>query len=220
MMDAPTLLKEIERGILLGAIDEVPKLCKQAIEINIPAKNVLEAMEQGIRQVGEEYEKGEYFLPELIMAGKAMKDGFEILEPLIKVEKVAFTGTIVMGSVLGDVHDIGKNIVVSMLRSAGFNVVDLGINVPSETFVQKAKELGTDIIAASAYTSSTMWELRTVVEMVEDAGLRDRVMVIVGGASTNQAFATSIGADGWAVNAASAVGLVKHLLAERKGEGR
>ncbi len=220
MMDAPTLLKEIERGILLGAIDEVPKLCKQAIEINIPAKNVLEAMEQGIRQVGEEYEKGEYFLPELIMAGKAMKDGFEILEPLIKVEKVAFAGTIVMGSVLGDVHDIGKNIVASVLRSAGFNVVDLGINVPSETFVQKAKELGTDIIGASAYTSSTMWELRTVVEMVEDAGLRDRVMVIVGGAPTNQAFATSIGADGWAVNAASALGLVKRLLAERKGEGR
>ena len=104
-----------------------------------------------------------------------------------------------------------------MLRSAGFNVIDLGVDVPFETFIKKAEEVGADIIAASAYTSSTMWGLRTVIEMAEEAGLRNRgVKIIIGGAPTNQAFADSIGADGWAVDAPSAVKLVKRLLAERK----
>jgi len=216
-MNREELLKQIERGILNGSIDEVPKLCKKALEMNISVEDILEAMENGMKQVGDKYEKGEYFVPDLLVAGEAMKAGFKVLEPAIKVEKTTFPATIVIGSVFGDIHDVGKNIVAYMLRSAGFNVIDLGVDVPFETFIKKAEEVGADIIAASAYTSSTMWGLRTVIEMAEEAGLRNRgVKIIIGGAPTNQAFADSIGADGWAVDAPSAVKLVKRLLAERK----
>jgi methylmalonyl-CoA mutase cobalamin-binding domain/chain len=218
MTSSPDLLAQIERAVLLGSVDEVPRLCRQAVETNVPVENVLGAMRQGAQQTGEKYENGEYFVPDLLLTAAAMKEGFKVLEPLLDAEEAGAAGTVVIGTVFGDVHDIGKDIVAGMLRSAGFNVVDLGINVPSETFAEEAKRLGADVIAASAYTSTTMRELRTVIECAEDAGIRDQVLIVVGGAPTNQAFATGIGADGWAVDGPSAVGMVERLLAARKGQ--
>lgn len=217
MTSSPDWLAQIESGVLLGSIEEVPRLCRQAVETGVSLESILGAMRRGAQQTGERYEKGEYFVPDLLLTAAAMKNGFSVLEPLLSAEEAGAAGTIVIGTVFGDVHDIGKNIVAALLRSAGFRVVDLGINVRSEVFAEEAERQAADVIAASAYTSTTMRELRTVIECAEDAGIRDQVVIVVGGAPTNQAFATGIGADGWAVDGPSAVGMVERLLAARRG---
>jgi len=167
--------------------------------------------------VGKKYENKEYYIPDLIMSGEVMKGGLEILHPLMKVEKAEFAGSVVIGVVEGDVHDIGKNLVAIMLMGAGFEVHDLGIDNIAEKFVEKAKEVKPDIVAASAYTSTSMPHLRNVLTALRKSGVKDEVCYLIGGAPTTEDWAMSIGADGWAGDAVEAAKVASQLVKKRRG---
>jgi len=162
-------------------------------------------------EVGEKFSSGELFVPEMLMAAQAMKGGLEILKPLLATGQSSSKGTVVIGTVKGDLHDIGKNLVAMMMEGAGFDVVDLGVDVESEAFVKTASEKGADVIALSALLTTTMPAMETTVKAVKEAGVS--VKTIIGGAPVTQAFADQIGADGYSADAPGAVKLVKQLVA-------
>jgi 5-methyltetrahydrofolate--homocysteine methyltransferase len=161
--------------------------------------------------VGEKFSAGELFVPEMLMAAQAMKGGLEILKPLLASGQSTSKGTVVIGTVKGDLHDIGKNLVSMMMEGAGFDVVDLGVDVDSEAFVKAASDKGADVIALSALLTTTMPSMETTVKAVKEAGMS--VKTIIGGAPVTQAFADQIGADGYSADAPGAVKLVKQLVA-------
>lgn len=165
----------------------------------------------GITEVGQRFDRGEIYLPELILAADAMKAAVTICESAIPKEDLKVKKKVIMGTVAGDIHDIGKSIVCSFLSANGFEVYDLGREIPTETFVEKVREVDADVVGASALLTFTMDGQKQLVESLKEAGLRDKVKVIVGGAPVNQEWAASIGADGFAENAAAAVSLVKEL---------
>jgi 5-methyltetrahydrofolate--homocysteine methyltransferase len=161
-------------------------------------------------EVGEKFSTGELFVPEMLMAAQAMKGGLEILKPLLSSGQSSSKGTVVIGTVKGDLHDIGKNLVSMMMEGAGFEVVDMGVDVDSEAFVKAAAENGADVIALSALLTTTMPSMETTVKAVKEAGMT--VKTIIGGAPVTQAFADQIGADGYSADAPGAVKLVKQLV--------
>jgi 5-methyltetrahydrofolate--homocysteine methyltransferase len=211
-------LQAIKDCIIKGESNQMARLCQEALKKGIPAYEiVMKGMKGGMEVVGKKYESGEYFLPDLVLAGEIMKEGMSVLEPQLAAEGVKSRGTIIAGSVAGDIHDIGKNIVISMLRGAGFSVIDLGVNVAAETFLERAIELKADIVAASAYLSTTALELRDIVPLIhEDAS--GRIKVVVGGATVSQEFAREIGADGWAPDALQAVKVMDSIIRSKGGE--
>jgi 5-methyltetrahydrofolate--homocysteine methyltransferase len=211
-------LQAIKDCIIKGESNQMARLCQEALKQGIPAYEiVMKGMKEGMEVVGKKYEGGEYFLPDLVLAGEIMKEGMSVLEPQLAAEGVKSRGTIIAGSVAGDIHDIGKNIVISMLRGAGFSVIDLGVNVAAETFLERAIELKADIVAASAYLSTTALELRDIVPLIhEDAS--GRIKVAVGGATVSQEFAREIGADGWAPDALQAVKMMDSIIRSKGGE--
>lgn len=211
-------LQAIKDCITKGESTQMTRLCQEALKQGIPAYEiVMKSMNEGMEVVGKKYESGEYFLPDLVLAGEIMKEGMSVLTPQLAAEGVKSRGTIIAGSVAGDVHDIGKNIVISMLRGAGFSVIDLGVNVAAETFLERAIEHKADIVAASAYLSTTALELRDIVPLIhEDAG--GSIKVVVGGATVSQEFAREIGADGWAPDALQAVKVMDSIIHSRGGE--
>jgi corrinoid protein of di/trimethylamine methyltransferase len=162
-------------------------------------------------EVGEKFSAGELFVPEMLMAAQAMKGGLEMLKPLLASGQSSSKGTVVIGTVKGDLHDIGKNLVSMMMEGAGFEVVDMGVDVDSEAFVKAAAENGADVIALSALLTTTMPSMETTVKAVKEAGMT--VKTIIGGAPVTQAFADQIGADGYSADAPGAVKLVKQLVA-------
>jgi len=162
-------------------------------------------------EVGEKFSAGELFVPEMLMAAQAMKGGLEMLKPLLATGQSSSKGTVVIGTVKGDLHDIGKNLVSMMMEGAGFEVVDMGVDVDSEAFVKAAAENGADVIALSALLTTTMPSMETTVKAVKEAGMT--VKTIIGGAPVTQAFADQIGADGYSADAPGAVKLVKQLVA-------
>jgi 5-methyltetrahydrofolate--homocysteine methyltransferase len=162
-------------------------------------------------EVGEKFSAGELFVPEMLMAAQAMKGGLEILKPLLATGQSSSKGTVVIGTVKGDLHDIGKNLVSMMMEGAGFDVVDMGVDVASEAFVKAAADKGADVIALSALLTTTMPAMETTVKAVKEAGMA--VKTIIGGAPVTQAFADQIGADGYSADAPGAVKLVKQLVA-------
>jgi corrinoid protein of di/trimethylamine methyltransferase len=168
----------------------------------------------GLRSVGEKFGRGEMFLPDMMMAVEAMKEGMKVVQPELDRMKAAVKslGTVVIGTVYGDIHDIGKSIVATMLEMSGFKVVDLGVNVPAASFIQKVKELKPDVLGLSALLATTMREQKEVVEAVKREGLRERVKIIVGGAPVSEHWAREIGADGYGANAEMAVRLVRKLV--------
>jgi corrinoid protein of di/trimethylamine methyltransferase len=165
-------------------------------------------------QVGELYSTGEYFLPDLILGGEAMKAALEVLEPALKAagQERQVLGTVVLGTVKGDIHEIGKSLVGSMLSANGFEVYDIGIDVESSEFVAQARSTGADIVALSALLTTTMLHQREVIDHLAEAGVRDQVKVMVGGSPVTQAWADQIGADGFAEDAAGAVVVAKRLM--------
>jgi len=169
---------------------------------------------EGIKNIGNLFERGEIFLPELIMAAEAMKAGTEILMSEVRKRglNVKKLGKVVIGTVQGDIHDIGKNIVISMLEASGFKVIDLGVDVPAEEFIKKVKEVQPDVLGMSALLTTTAPEQSRVIEMLKDSGLRDKVKVIIGGAATSESWADEIGADAYAADAVEAVKKIKHLI--------
>ena len=169
-------------------------------------------MIRAMSQVGQNFQDGKAFVPQLLMAGRAMKAALEILKPLLAGQASTTLGRIVIGTVKGDLHDIGKNLVASMLEGCGFEVKNIGIDVPSDKFVEAVKDYNADILCMSALLTTTMTYMKDVIQALEDAGIRQNVKVMVGGAPVTQNFADEIGADGYSDNANSAVAVAKELM--------
>lgn len=215
MTDKQTLLEAMAQSVLEGEAQQATDLARQALEAGIPP---LEAIEQGyargIREVGDRFERGEFFLPHLAMGAEAMKAALAVLEPELvrRQEERRVWGQVVIGTVAGDIHEIGKTLVATMLTANGFAVTDLGVNVSTEQFVQAVREKQAQIVGLSALLTTTMMEQRRVIEALEEAGLRDQVNVMVGGAPVSQAWAEEIGADGYAEDAIGAVRQARELV--------
>jgi corrinoid protein of di/trimethylamine methyltransferase len=214
-MEKDKLFLEMKDAVLEGEIELAGELAKKAVAMDIhPLEAIENGFTPGINEVGENFENGDMFLPELVAAAEAMKAALAILEPVL-VEKQAkrkILGRVVIGTMLHDIHDIGKDMVASMLTAAGFEVFNLGVNVPSQTFVEKVKELKPQILGLSALLTTTMPEQELVIKALQAQGLRQGVKVMVGGAPVNQGWSDSIGADGFAENAIEAVKLAKELV--------
>jgi len=166
-----------------------------------------------MEEIGKAFQEGKAFVPNLLMSARAMKGSLDILKPLLKEENVAFQGRVVIGTVKGDLHDIGKNLVASMLEGCGFEVINLGVNISDEQFVKAIKENKADIICMSALLTTTMVYMKDIIQLLIKTGLRNQVKVMVGGAPVNQDFADEIGADGYTENANAAVSLARSLVA-------
>lgn len=213
------ILRKLRDAIVNLDIEGIQKACKEAVEAGIPAyRAVTDGMAKGMELVGEKYENGEYFLPELIMAGETMKEGMKILEPYLKGGEVKRMGKVVIGTVKGDLHDIGKSIVITLLNAAGFDVVDLGVDVPPEKFVEAVKNNNPDIVGMSALLTTTMIEMKNVIEALKEAGLRDKVKIIIGGAPITQEYAEKIGADAAARDAMEGVSICRSWLRMEEGD--
>jgi len=207
-------LRRISEAVQAGDADACAGHTKQSLEAGASPLEIIEqGLTAGIRVVGEKFGCGEMFLPELMLAMQAMKEGLKLVDPELKKMKLEqkSLGKVLMGTVKGDIHDIGKDIVSSMLELNGYKVVDLGINVAAETFTRKIGEERPQVIGLSAMLTTTMQEQRRVVEALRESGLREQVKVIVGGAPVSQKWAGEIGADGYGANAELAVKLVKTL---------
>jgi 5-methyltetrahydrofolate--homocysteine methyltransferase len=209
-MDA--LQKELYNAILEGQRDIARDKVEQALADGMEAGEVLDVMVNAMGEVGQLFEEGEYFVPEMLIAARAMKTGMEILKPKLVDADIQPAGKIVAGTVKGDLHDIGKNLVLMMLEGAGFQVVDLGSDVAPETFVAAVKEHQPDFLAMSALLTTTMPGMQTTIEALKSAGVRDQVKVLIGGAPITDAYAEKIGADGYAPDASRAVKLAKSMV--------
>jgi len=191
-------------------ISGVQKACKDALATGIkPYRAIMDGMAKGMDIVGQKYEEKSYFLAELIMAGEVMKEGMKILEPHLKSEDLKGKGRVVIGTVAGDLHDIGKNIVINLLKAAGFEVIDLGVDVSSQRFFEAVREHKPDILCMSALLTTTMKEMELVIKEIEKAGLRSKVKTIIGGAPITPEFAEKIGADAAAKDAVKGVKICK-----------
>jgi len=203
----------IYQGIVNGNMKAVQEATAAALSESMPAAELLnEVMIPAMAEVGHLFEINEYYVPEMLIAARAMKAGIALLRPELLKEKVEPKGRVVLGTAKGDLHDIGKNLVAIMVEGAGFEIVDLGVDVSPEKFVNAAKESNADVIGVSALLTTTMPSMKGTVEAVKKAGLNGKVKVIIGGAPVTQKYADEIGADGYARDAASAATLVKTLL--------
>jgi 5-methyltetrahydrofolate--homocysteine methyltransferase len=189
----------------------VKELVQQCVDNQIDVEKILkEGLVSAMEIVGQKFSDGEYFVPEMLLSAQAMKGGLQILEPLLKGQNIKKVGTVILGTVAGDMHDIGKNLVGMILEGAGFEVIDLGINTPADKFVQKAQEHPDSIIGLSALLTTTMGQMKVVVDQLRSHNLQNKV--IIGGAAVSQKFAEEIGADGYSRDAGKAVPLVKGML--------
>ncbi|HIC94650.1 MAG TPA: cobalamin-binding protein [Anaerolineae bacterium] len=209
----PRILQEIASNLYKGEEEAVAKLVQEALDQGLSPEEILaDGLIAGMDKVGRDFKAGDLFVPEVLIAARAMHAGMDVLKPLLTDAKSHSVGKMVIGTVKGDLHDIGKNLVAMMMEGAGFEVVDLGIDVPPERFVEAVEEEKPDLVGMSALLTTTMPMMRTTLEALEEAGLRGRVKVMVGGAPVTQAWAEEIGADGYAPDAASAVDKAKELL--------
>ncbi len=207
------ILEEMADEIQNGNSDSVEVLVKRALSQDMSAEEILNGgLVEGMNTVSEKFKNNEIFIPEVLISAKAMTSGLEILNPLLAEANVISKGKVVIGTVKGDLHDIGKNIVAMLLQGAGFDVVDLGADVPLEKFVEFVRKERADVVGMSALLTTTMISMKDVIEALKNAGLRDNVKVIIGGAPVTESFAAQIQADGYAPDAASAADLTKRLL--------
>jgi len=205
------ILQEIYDGILNGESKTVEAKVRAAVESKMSPKEILDqSMVSAMAEVGRRFEIGEYYVPEMLISARAMQAGMAILKPQLKGANIAAVGRVAVGTVKGDLHDIGKNLVAMMLEGAGFEVLDLGTDVAPEKFVAAADRV--DVIALSALLTTTMPNMKVTIEALKSAGKRDKVKVIIGGAPVTEAYAHQIGADGCAPDASRAVSMTKALL--------
>jgi 5-methyltetrahydrofolate--homocysteine methyltransferase len=201
-------LTPIYQGIIDGNLEVVKAKVHEAIKAKLPAGMILkECLVPAMTEVGRLFEEGEYFVPEMLVAARAMQGGLEILKPLLVADDVKPAGKVVIGTVKGDLHDIGKNLVSIMLEGAGFEIHDLGSDVLPEKFVEAVKTLHPQIVCMSALLTTTMTSMPVTVEAIKQAGLRDQVKIMIGGAPVTDAYARQIGADGYAQDASAAARL-------------
>jgi 5-methyltetrahydrofolate--homocysteine methyltransferase len=206
-------LKELYDAILTGNARKAEAVTKAALEANTDPSELLgKYMIPAMDEVGKRFECNEYFVPELLIAARAMKTALQLLTPKLAAAGAKAVGRVVIGTVQGDLHDIGKNLVASMLEGGGFEVVDLGVDVPPQKFVEAAKEQEGTIVGLSALLTTTMTQMKAVIEGLKAAGVRNQVRVIIGGAPITQQYADEIGADGYSDNASGAVGMARKLV--------
>ena len=206
-------MKPLSQAIVAGNLEQTQQLVRQALAEGMDTQTLInDYLTTGMAEIGQRFQDRKAFVPNLLMSARAMKGALEILKPYMTEETEPRLGTIVIGTVKGDLHDIGKNLVASMFEGCGFKVVNLGIDVSSEKFIQAIREHHADIVCLSALLTTTMNYMRNVVADLEKEGLRDRVKVMVGGAPVNEAFAAQIGADLYTSNANAAVTGAKQLL--------
>jgi 5-methyltetrahydrofolate--homocysteine methyltransferase len=211
------ILQGLYDNTLVGNAPEVKDLVNQGLETELgPDSMLYDALIPSLEEVGARFERGDFFVPEMLIAARAMQGALDILRPLLAETGAAQIGTYVMGTVKGDVHDIGKNLVNIMLEGAGFTVYDLGVNVAPEVFVEKINEHQPDIVGFSAFLTTTMPMFKANINALEKAGIRDDVIVMVGGAPVTQEYADAVGADGYSADASSAVKKAKALIEERR----
>jgi 5-methyltetrahydrofolate--homocysteine methyltransferase len=207
------LFAQLSEAVVSGNAKEVIVLTRQALDAGTRPGEILDrGLLPGMDTVGQQFKVGLMFIPEVLFAAKAMSAAMEILRPLLAASGVSDAGTVVIGTVQGDLHSIGKNLVAMMLEGAGFKVIDLGIDVKPQAFVAAAREHKPKILGMSALLTTTILRMDETIRALEEAGIRDRVKVIVGGVPVNQEYASTIGADGYAPNAAVAVEVVKALV--------
>lgn len=206
-------LNQLYEAILAGKMEQAIEVTKEAIGQGVAPQEIInEYMIKAMGEIGQRFQDGKAFVPQLLMSARAMKGALELLKPLLQGAASVTIGKVVIGTVKGDLHDIGKNLVASMFEGCGFEVINIGIDVPAEKFVEAVKEHDADILCISALLTTTMTYMEVVIEALKTAGIRDQVKVMVGGAPVNEAFAMQIGADGYSDNANSAVAKAKELI--------
>ena len=207
------VLEKISKAVIHGDEDEIAELTKDALDEGLGAKDILKGgLMPGMDYVGVEFKAGRMFVPEVLLSARTMKGFMNVLEPLLAEGETIAVGKVVMGTVEGDLHDIGKNLVGMMMEGAGFQIVDLGVDVSPEAFVETVKKEKPDVVGMSALLTTTMRNMGRTIDALKEAGLRDQVKVMVGGAPVTGDFAEQIGADGTASSAPAAVDLAKELL--------
>ncbi len=208
-----TDLKPLYDAIVSGDAKTARSTTEQAIKDGVePLKLVMDHMAPAMAEVGRRFECNDYFVPELLLSARAMKSAMELIRPLLTASGAQPVGRVAIGTVKGDLHDIGKNLVAAKLEGGGFEVIDLGVNVTPEQFVNTVKEKNANIVALSALLTTTMPSMKTTIEALNHAGVRQQVKVLIGGAPITQKYASEIGADGYSDNAAEAVKLAKRCL--------
>jgi 5-methyltetrahydrofolate--homocysteine methyltransferase len=204
--------QELATGLINGKAPVVRELTEKALAAGESPQDVLnKGLVAGMAIVGEKFKNNEFYVPEVLIAARAMKSAMEVLRPKLAETGVKPKATVVIGTVQGDLHDIGKNLVAMMLEGAGFEIVDLGVDVKAEKFAEMTREKGADIVALSALLTTTMPSMKGTIQALQDAGIRDKVKIMIGGAPVTQNYADEIGADGYASDAASAVDIANAL---------
>jgi methylmalonyl-CoA mutase cobalamin-binding domain/chain len=216
-MNPDEILQQLYDQTLVGNKPAVVELTEQGIAAGMaPERLLFDALIPSLEEVGARFERGDFFVPEMLISGRAMTGALDLLRPLLVQTGAETIGTFLMGTVKGDVHDIGKNLVDIMLEGAGFKVIDLGVQVAPEAFIEAIQEHRPDVVGFSAFLTTTMPMFKVNIEAIEKAGLRDEVVILVGGAPVTQEYADVVGADGYAADAASATKRAKELLASRR----
>lgn len=211
------ILKQMYDETLVGNAPAVLELTNAGLQAGMDPETMLyDALIPSLEEVGARFERGDFFVPEMLIAGRAMAGALEVLRPLLALTGAESVGTFLMGTVKGDVHDIGKNLVNIMLEGAGFEVIDLGVQVAPEKFIEAIREHKPDIVGFSAFLTTTMPMFKANINALEKAGLRDQVIVMVGGAPVTQEYADAVGADGYAADASTAVRRAKDLIAAKR----
>jgi 5-methyltetrahydrofolate--homocysteine methyltransferase len=207
-------LKELYEAVVSGNAKATQALTQQALAEGVdPLKLVNEYMVPAMDEVGRRFEANEYFVPELLISARAMKASLELIRPLLAARGDKPVGRVAIGTVKGDLHDIGKNLVASLLEGGGFEVIDLGVNVTPEKFIETVNTKQANIVAMSALLTTTMPSMKTTIDALKQAGVRDKVKILIGGAPITQKYADEIGADGYSENAVGAVALAKRAVA-------
>jgi 5-methyltetrahydrofolate--homocysteine methyltransferase len=207
------LVKKVYSGVLEGQHKQVVVDVQAALDSGVnPVTLLNEGMIAAMAEVGRLFEIGEYYVPEMLISARAMQSGLAVLKPLLKEADVKPAGKVIIGTVKGDLHDIGKNLVAMMLEGAGFEIKDMGTDVSPEKFVEEVKGGGVDVVALSALLTTTMPNMKTTIDALKAAGLRDKVKVMIGGAPVTDSYAQQIGADGYSPDASRAVNLAKSLV--------
>jgi 5-methyltetrahydrofolate--homocysteine methyltransferase len=206
------ILEEISTTVIEGELDEIEDLTEDALDDGISAEDILnKGLMPGMDYVGVEFKAGNMFVPEVLRSAKTMQISMDILKPLLAESGVPMVGRVLLGTVKGDLHDIGKNLVGMMCEGAGFEVEDIGKDIAPESFVEAVKKFEPDVLGMSALLTTTMRAMESTIKVLEEAGVRDKVKIMIGGAPVTQAFSDQIGADGYASNAASATDLAKRF---------
>lgn len=217
-MTPDEILKKLYDETMVGNAPAVLELTNSGLASGIGAEEILfDALIPSLEEVGARFERGDFFVPEMLIAGKAMSGALDVLRPLLAQTGAESVGTFLMGTVKGDVHDIGKNLVNIMLEGAGFTVIDIGVQCPPEKFIEAIQEHKPDVVGMSAFLTTTMPMFKANINAIEKAGLRDQVRIMVGGAPVTQEYADVVGADGYAADAATAVKRAKELVAAQRG---